>query len=134
MSFVKRALWAIVPALLVAIALQFAPAIQPAHAADLDMKKIFRCQAKDSGGVAACDKARTLLLSNCTTCHVFVAIVVQQFDKEGWNGLFDRHAGRVPQLSPPQIAEMKSYLMANFNPKLDPPELPPELLKEWTAY
>lgn len=112
----------------------FAMLVAPAKAQDLDMKKIFRCTAKDKPGVEACDKSRTLILNNCTTCHVFVAIVVQQFDKAGWDGLFDRHKGRAAQLNDAQITQMKSYLVANFNPKLDPPELPPELLKEWTAY
>ena len=108
--------------------------ITAAQAQDLDMKKIFRCTAKDKPGIEACDKSRTLILNNCTTCHVFVAIVVQQFDKAGWDGLFDRHKGRAEQLSPAQMNEMKSYLAANFNPKLDPPDVPPELLTEWTAY
>ena len=106
----------------------------PAKAQDLDMKQIFRCTAKDKPGVEACDKSRKLILDNCTACHIFVAIVLQQFDKPGWDGLFERHKGRAAQLNDAQLNEMKSYLVANFNPKLDPPELPPELLKEWTAY
>jgi hypothetical protein len=112
----------------------FAMPVSPAKAEDLDMKKIFRCQAKDKAGIAACDKSRELLLNNCTTCHVFVAIVVQQFDQEGWDSLFERHKGRAAQLNDAQLNQMKAYLVANFNPKLDPPDLPPELLKEWTAY
>lgn len=106
----------------------------PAKAQDLDMKEIFRCQAKDKPGIAHCDKSREMILNNCTTCHIFVAIVVQQFDKAGWDGLFDRHKGRAAQLNDAQLDEMKSYLVANFNPKLEPPEVPAELLKEWTAY
>jgi hypothetical protein len=106
----------------------------PAKAQDLDMKEIFRCQAKDKPGIAACDKSRELILNNCTTCHIFVAIVVQQFDKAGWDGLFERHRDRAAQLNDTQINEMKAYLAANFNPQIDPPDVPPELLKEWTAY
>ena len=106
----------------------------PAKAQDLDMKEIFRCQAKDKPGIAACDKSRDLILNNCTTCHIFVAIVVQQFDKDGWDGLFERHKDRAGQLNAAQLNEMKAYLVANFNPQLDPPDVPPELLKEWTAY
>lgn len=108
--------------------------VSPARAQDLDMKKIFRCQAKDKAGIAECDKSRTLILNNCTTCHVFVAIVVQQFDKDGWDGLFNRHKGRAAQLNQGQLDEIKGYLVANFNPSLDPPDLPPEMLKLWTAY
>jgi hypothetical protein len=112
----------------------FALPAAPAKAQDLDMKQIFRCQAKDKAGIAHCDKSRELILNNCTTCHVFVAIVVQQFDKAGWDGLFERHLGRAAQLNNAQLDEIKSYLVANFNPNLEPPEVPPELLKEWTAY
>lgn len=130
----KRICRALALTVIVAGVLATGPVLQPAHAADLDMKKVFRCQAKDAPGIAACDKARGLILGNCTSCHVFVAIVVQQFDKAGWNGLFDRHRDRASQLSLAQLGEMKSYLTANFNPKLEPPELPEELLKMWTAY
>src|SRR5262245_3693979 len=38
-----------------------------AKAKELDMNKIFRCSATDKPGVAACDKARALILDNCTT-------------------------------------------------------------------
>jgi hypothetical protein len=121
-------------ALLLSLAALPALTTRPAAAQDLDMKKIFRCSATDKAGVAACDQARGTILNNCTSCHAFVPIVMQQFDAAGWNGLFDRHRDRVPQLSEPQLAEVRSYLTANFNPDTPPPELPPELLKEWTAY
>jgi uncharacterized membrane protein len=108
--------------------------VRSAVAADLDMNKILRCQAKDKTGVSACDQARTLILRNCTVCHSFVPIVLQQFDAAGWDGLLNRHRARVAQLTDAQIAEIKSYLTANFNSALPPPDLPPELLKEWTSY
>jgi uncharacterized membrane protein len=108
--------------------------IRPAVAKDLDMKKVFRCQATDKVGVAACDKARNLILNNCTSCHAFVPIVLQQFDVAGWGGLLSRHRSRVPQLSDAQVAEIKTYLAANFNESMPPPDLPAELLKEWTKY
>jgi hypothetical protein len=134
LAIVKKTWLMLAAAVLTAGAVHVSVGVQPARAADLDMKKIFRCQAKDNAGIAACDKARGLILSNCTSCHVFVPIVVQQFDKEGWDSLFDRHRSRAPQLSMAQLGEMKAYLTANFNPKIPPPELPEELLKEWTAY
>jgi hypothetical protein len=108
--------------------------VRPAVAKDLDMKKVFRCQATDKAGVAACDRARNLILNNCTSCHAFVPIVLQQFDVAGWGGLLSRHRSRVPQLSDAQVAEIKAYLAANFNASLPPPDLPAELLKEWTSY
>jgi hypothetical protein len=108
--------------------------IRPAVAKDLDMKKVFRCQARDKAGLSACDKARDLILNNCTVCHAFVPIVLQQFDAAGWGGLLSRHRSRVPQLSDAQVAEIKAYLAANFNATLPPPDLPAELLKAWTSY
>jgi len=106
----------------------------PSQAQDLDMKKVFRCGAKDKAGVAACDHARDLILANCTNCHAFVPIVIQQFDKAGWEGNFQRHRERATALNAAQLSEIRNYLAANFNPSQDPPELPEELLKEWTSY
>lgn len=105
-----------------------------ANAKELDMNKIFRCSAADKPGVAACDKARALILDNCTTCHPFVPIVLQQFDEDGWTGLIDRHRDRVGQLNRDEVAAVRAYLAANFNPSKPPPDLPPDLVKEWTAY
>ena len=112
----------------------FCGAAIPARAQDLDMRKIFRCGATDKPGIEACDKARTIILDNCTSCHAFVPIVLQQFDEAGWKGLFDRHRGRTPQLNDQQIASIETYLAANFNGRQPPPELPAELLKQWTSY
>lgn len=102
----------------------------------VDLEQIFRCAATDEPGKAQCVAARDLITNNCTICHTFVPIVMQQFDANGWTGLLDRHVsnGRVNQLSPEQIATIHDYLAANFNGTLPPPDLPPELLKTWTAY
>lgn len=107
---------------------------QSAQAQDLNMNEIFRCVPSEKVNEALCGKARDLIINNCTICHAFVPIVLQQFDEQGWDGLFDRHADRSPQLTQPQITDMKKYLAANFNPSLDPPELPQELLDLWTSY
>jgi len=109
-------------------------AARGAQAQDLDMKKIFRCSATDKSGIDSCDRARTMILDNCTSCHAFVPIVLQQFDQAGWKGLFDRHRGRTPQLDDQQLATIETYLAANFNGQRPPPDLPPDLLKQWTAY
>ena len=103
-------------------------------AQDLDMKKIFRCGATDKPGIEACDEARSMILEKCTSCHAFVPIVLQQFDEAGWKGLFDRHRGRTPQLNDQQISSIETYLAANFNGQQPPPQLPAELLKQWTSY
>lgn len=104
--------------------------------ASVDLEAIFRCAATDDAGKTQCVTARDLITNNCTICHTFVPIVMQQFDANGWTGLLDRHVsnGRVNQLSPEQIATIHDYLSANFNGQLPPPELPPELLETWTAY
>lgn len=108
----------------------------PARAQDVNLDEIFRCAATDDAGKAHCLEARNLITNNCTICHTFVPIVMQQFDGAGWTGLLDRHVqnGRVNQLSPEQIAAIHDYLSDNFNGSLPPPDLPPELLATWTSY
>tara|TARA_Y100000817_G_scaffold294361_1_gene268192 strand:+ start:345 stop:782 length:438 start_codon:yes stop_codon:yes gene_type:complete len=101
---------------------------------DIDMEEIFRCSPSAEIGPEECSEARDLILNSCTLCHAFVPIVLQQFDRSGWDGLFDRHADRSPELSADQIEDMKSYLAANFNPSIDPPDLPTYLLDLWTSY
>lgn len=107
-----------------------------ARAQELDLDQVFRCEATDDAGIAACAQGRDLILNNCTVCHTFVPIVMQQFDGAGWTSLLDRHIGngRVNQLTPEQIAAIHDYLTANFNGSLPPPDLPPELLSTWTSY
>lgn len=110
------------------------PLGQPAHAQNLDMDEIFRCTPTANVSAAQCGEARDLILNNCTICHAFVPIVLQQFDEPGWDGLFDRHADRSPQLTASQTQKMVKYLAANFNSSIDPPDLPQELLDLWTSY
>jgi hypothetical protein len=127
-------LLAIAAAALSGAGLFAAPA--PALAQDLDMNEIFRCYPTELVPEERCDEARQLLLSNCTLCHIFVPIVMQQFDEAGWDSLIVRHreANRVDTLTDEQVETVRDYLAANFNPNYDPPELPPELLENWTSY
>src|SRR5690606_36673602 len=83
-----------------------------------------------------CLAARQVLLNDCTTCHTFVPIVMQSFDENGWRGLLTRHVenGRVTQVPPEQIENLRLYLAENFNGDLPPPDLPPALLETWTSY
>jgi len=113
--------------------------VSPSLAADpvgVDLNKVFRCAAKDKAGTDACLKARSLIVNNCTICHTFVPIVMQQFDGGGWTSLLERHvaAERTTQLSAQDVTVIHDYLTANFNGKLPPPELPPALLESWTSY
>ena len=107
-----------------------------AMAQDVDINAIFRCTAKDDAGMKQCSEARELILDNCTSCHTFVPIVVQQFDRSGWETEISRHVsdGRAPGLTPAQARTMTEYLIANFNAGLPVPTLPKELLDNWTNY
>lgn len=102
--------------------------------ADLDMNTVLRCTATDDAGIAACDKARNLVIFYCTSCHAFVPIVLQQFEPAGWASLINRHRGWIPNITPEDLQRIQDYLTASFNPSMDPPELPAELLELWTAY
>lgn len=126
-------------ATVVAVSAIFGAAVltgKPGIAQDLDMNEIFRCYPTEEVPEERCDEGRKLVLDNCTLCHIFVPIVMVQFDRQGWQGLIDRHreGGRADQLSDEQVETVTEYLAANFNPDYDPPELPAALLENWTAY
>lgn len=104
------------------------------RAQDVDLDVVFRCRPGEAVAVPVCRASREMILQNCTVCHTFVPIVMQQFDAGGWQGLLDRHRERVPQLSDQQVASIKNFLVATFNEANEPPELPEELLKTWTTY
>src|ERR1700753_791610 len=99
--------------------------VSSSQAQGVDLKKTFRCAATDPAGIAKCDKARDLIVNNCTVCHTFVPIVMQKLDTHGWDSLLTRHigAGRINQLSAKDVAAIHDYLTANFNGKLPPPEI-----------
>lgn len=106
------------------------------EAQDLDLDTIFRCNGETDVDPATCVQERNVILTNCTVCHMFVPIVMQQFDENGWRGLLDRHVGndRVNQLSTEQVDELHAYLSATFNESRPPPDLPASLLENWTSY
>lgn len=115
-----------------------------ALAQEVNIEEIFWCasearqaqQDTDEAGQTPeeCLQARNLILTNCTVCHTFVPIVLQQFDAAGWKGLIDRHRPRVAHLSEEEIQLVLAFLSEHFNPGNPPPELPPELLGNWTSY
>ena len=120
-----------------ALALAVTPLVVPqsAVAQDLDMEAVFRC-SEETVARADCLAARETIVNNCTSCHTFVPIVMQSFDGDGWRGLLIRHVenGRVNQLSPETVEQLRLYLAENFNGSEPPPELPAGLLATWTSY
>ena len=105
-----------------------------APAQDIDLHAIFRCTATDEKGRANCVEATQLILDNCAVCHTYGPIVLQQFEEGGWRSLLERHYDYAPHLNKAEYEAMRVYLTANFNPKLEPPELPDALLSTWTDY
>ena len=105
-----------------------------AAAQDVNVEEVLRCLDHPEVGPEQCNEARDLILNNCTTCHTFVPIVLQQSDEGAWRGLLDRHRSRATKLSEEDFNLIHQYLSANFNPENEPPELPPALLETWTDY
>ena len=75
-----------------------------------------------------------MVLTNCTSCHTFVPIVILQMTKDAWERNSRDHRGRVASLSDADFKTLYEYLIANFNPGRPVPKLPQELLNTWTAY
>lgn len=121
-------------ALRAGLALTFAAFAALASAQDLDMEEVLRCHGDEPEQQELCAEGREMIVNDCTACHTFVPIVMQQFDRAGWEGLLDRHRNRVDHLDDDQVATLHDYLAANFNPDQPPPELPPALLENWTSY
>ena len=100
------------------------PAAAPAGAAaKVDLDKIF------PGG-----PGRELALSNCTTCHTFVPIVVLRMSQDAWARNSRDHRDRVKALSDAEFKVLYEYLAANFGPDKPVPKLPDELMQTWTTY
>ncbi|GGA79201.1 hypothetical protein GCM10011385_36730 [Nitratireductor aestuarii] len=123
------------PPVLLGLALGAGSTATGASAQQLDLDEVFRCSG-ETVSQDNCLAARQVLLNDCTTCHTFVPIVMQSFDENGWRGLLTRHVenGRVTQVPPEQIENLRLYLAENFNGDLPPPDLPPALLETWTSY
>jgi hypothetical protein len=106
------------------------------QAQEVDLDKVFRCTDGAADVVKKCRETREVIMNNCTVCHTFAPIVMQQFEPEGWDSLLHRHVtgNRVNNLNESQVKAIRDYLVVNFNPSKDPPELPQALLDTWTSY
>ena len=104
------------------------PAKAAAHTAEAQSAKVNLDQIFPPG------RGRELVLTNCTSCHTFVPIVILQMTKDAWERNSRDHRGRVASLSDADFKTLYEYLTANFNPGRPVPNLPQELLNTWTAY
>ncbi len=77
---------------------------------------------------------REVVLGSCQNCHTFAPIVVLQMDKDAWRRNSLDHRERVAALSDEQFQQAYAYLSQHFGPHRPVPQLPPDLLKSWTAY
>lgn len=100
-----------------------------AQAQDFDINEVFWCDAERDGmDGQECAEARDTILFSCTSCHSFVPIVQSQKSEEEWQSTLSTHSGRV-ELSDNELALIRQYLVAHYNPDQPVPELPPELLQ-----
>lgn len=88
----------------------------------------------DMDAIFPAGEGRDLVLNNCQSCHTWVPIVVLQMNEEEWNRWAVEHRGRVGGISDEEFATLHAYLIENFNPNTEVPELPPALLESWTTY
>ncbi len=95
---------------------------QPASTSKLDIDKLL----PNAPG-------RQEMLEYCVGCHHIAAIAIAAKPKEEWQAHRLGHMGRtvVPDA---MLDKIYAYLIANFPPDRQIPELPPELLSDWTSY
>lgn len=76
---------------------------------------------------------RAEMLDYCVGCHHIAAIAIAAKPKEEWLAHKKGHIGRT--VMPDAIYDkIYDYLIANYPPDRKIPELPPELLSDWTSY
>jgi hypothetical protein len=74
------------------------------------------------------------VLQNCTNCHSIVPIVLSQHDANGWQTHRLNHENRVAGLTKEEKDLVWAYLIQNFQPGRQLPDLPPDMLKGETGY
>ncbi len=99
-------------------------------------------EAESSGGSTRIDldaifppgPGREMSLNVCSACHNFVPLVILQLDETQWDYVLRDHRERVPMVSDEDYQLLQDYLTENFGPDDPVPELPQELLDQWTSY
>lgn len=77
---------------------------------------------------------RELVLQYCVNCHNIAPIALAHKTKDEWTYLFYvDHVNRAP-ISKADMDAIFNYFVTNYPPDRKIPELPPELLQDWTSY
>ncbi len=76
---------------------------------------------------------RELVLQYCVNCHNIAPIALAHKTPDEWEYHRKDHVGRV-QISSAELDQIYNYLIKNFPENRQPPQLPPELLQDWTSY
>ncbi len=77
---------------------------------------------------------RELVLQYCVNCHNIAPIALAHKTKDEWTYLFYvDHVNRAP-ISKADMDAIFNYFVTNYPPDRKIPDLPPELLQDWTSY
>jgi len=79
-------------------------------------------------------RGRELSLGPCAACHSFVPLVILQLTPEQWDQILRDHREKLPMVGEEDFLILEDYLAENFGPDDPVPELPEELLLQWTSY
>ena len=79
-------------------------------------------------------RGRELALGPCAACHSFVPLVILQLTPEQWDQILRDHREKLPMVGEEDFLILEDYLAENFGPDDPVPELPEELLLQWTSY
>jgi hypothetical protein len=109
------------------------PTTEPA-AASAQTSQDYQSGTVDLDKIFPPGPGKDLILMGCTGCHSFVPLVIVRFNKEEWERNARDHRDRVSSMSDADFATVYAYLEANFGPDSTVPDLPQELLDQWTSY
>lgn len=77
---------------------------------------------------------RELVLQYCVNCHNIAPIALAHKTKDEWTYLFYiDHVNRAP-IGKADMDAIFNYFVTNYPPDRKVPDLPPELLQDWTSY
>jgi hypothetical protein len=83
---------------------------------------------------AGTGNGRELVLQYCTNCHNIAPMAIAHKTKDEWYYVFYvDHVNRAP-ISKADYDTIFNYFVDNYPPDRKIPDLPPELLQDWTSY